>query len=350
VSGNVAGAAWRWSRELFYKPSGQVQPVLIPEEGAARLVPDKSYIRISLRKISLAADRSWATDRLPAVSASVEVLFSKPNRLVPGLPALERQTFAILVKPSVQSGPGVFEDYRITDWLPYHGQSIEITAALYAFSGKNKLVTAIDVISDFASLVTPPVSAALAIADKVANGIEKVVKSNGTAPKLHAHKGLSEAGWLALVNAPEDKVPRSELRVDREGRLLLNGRQLSGHDYLLLRVESCRERDDWRTPDLNLAISAALHARDVEQDEVRYRRLREEALGKVYLSTDFTSVQRKKAAVAVMEELDDVEAGAVGDGGATLAEIVARRGLPSDSQVEFLTLDELISGQPFPGE
>ena len=41
---------------------------------------------------------------------------------------------------------------------------------------------------------------------------------------------------------------------------------------------------------------------------------------------------------------------AVGVGGVTLAEIVARRGLPSDSQVESLTLDELIAGQPFPGE
>jgi hypothetical protein len=350
MSGNVAGAVWRWSRGLFYNPPGQVQAVPIPEPGAARLVPDRSYVRISLRKISLAADRSWGADQFPAIKASVQLTFSKPNRLVPGMATLERQTFAILVKPSVHGGPGVYEDYQITDWLPYQGQSIEIDAALYAFSGKNKLVTAIDVISEFASLVTPPVSAALAIADKVANGIEKVVKSNGTAPKLHMHKGLSVPGWLAVVNAPEDKVPHSELGVDKEGRLLHNGRQLSGHHHLVVRVESCRERGDWRTPDLDLIIAAALHARDVERDELRYRKLREEALGKVYLSTDFTSVQRKKAAVAVMEELDDVEAGAVGDGGATLAEIVARRGLPSDSQVESLTLDELISGQHFPGE
>jgi hypothetical protein len=350
VSGNVAGTAWRWSRKLFYKPTGQVQAVRIPEQGAAGLVADKSYIRVSLRKVSLAADRSWGTDRVPAVAASVQVLFSKPNRLVPKRPALEMQKFAILVRPSVTTGPGVYEDYQITDWIPYQGQSIEIDAALYAVLGKNKLVTVIDVISDFASLVTPPVSAALAIADKVAAGIEKVVKANGTAPRLNVHQRLTVPGWIAVVNAPEDKVPRSELRIDQDERLLLKGRQLSGHDYLVLRVESCREREDWRAPDLNQIIAVALYARDVEKDEVKYRKLREEALGRVYLSTDFTSVQRRKAAVAVMEELDDAEAGAVGTGGAALAEIVARRGLPSDSQVESLTLDELIAGQPFHGE
>jgi hypothetical protein len=350
VSGNVAGRAWRRLRSPFYKPPGQAQAVAIPEEGAARLLADKSYFRVSLRKVSLAADRSWGTDRVPAVSVSVRVLFSKPNRLVTGRPSAEMQTFAILVRPSATSGSGVYEDYRITDWLPYQGQSIEIEAALYAVLGKNKLVTAIDVISDFASLVTPPVSAALTIADKVATGIEKVVKANGTTPKLHAHKGVTAPGWIAVVNAPEDEAPRSELRIDKDERLLLNGRQLSGHDYLVLRVESCRERDDWRAPDLNQVIAAALYARDVEGDDARYRRLREEALGKVYLSTDFTSVQAKKAAVAVMEKLDDVEAGAVDTGGATLAEIVARRGLPSDSQVESITLDELIAGRPFHGE
>ncbi len=349
MKSNVAGTAWRWLREPFYTRSGHVQAMFIPEEGATKLTADKSYVRVSLRKIVLATERSWGTDRVPAVTASVQVLFSKPDRLAKGVPALETQTFAILVRPSVASGPGIFEDYSITDWLPYQGQQIEVEAALYAVLGKNKLVTAIDVISDFASLVTPPVSTALAIADKVASGIEKVVKANGTAPKLHVHKGLKAPGWLAVVNAPEDEVPGSELRVDREGQLLLNGKRPRG-DYLVLRVESCEERDDWRAPDLNQIIAAALHARDVEQDEVRYNRLREEALSRVYLSTDFTSVQRKKAAVVVREELDDVAAGAVSDGGVTLAEIVTRRGLPSDSQVEFLTLDGLIAGQPLPGE
>jgi hypothetical protein len=350
VSGNVAGAAGRWLRELFYKPAGQVRAEFVQEAGAARLVADKSYVRVSLRKLSLAADRSWGTDRVPAVTASVQVLLRKPNRTAPGAPVREMQTFAILVNPPASSGPGVHEDYLITDWIPYQGQSIVVEAALYQVRGENKLVTAIDVISDFASLVTPPVSAALAIADKVATGIEKVIKANGTAPKLHVHKGLTAPGWIAVVNAPEGKVPDSELSIDKDGLPLLNGRRLSGVDYLLLRVESCRERDDWRDPDLYQAMAAARYARDVEGDRKRYTRLREEALGKIYYSTDFTSVQSKKLALVVMEELDDDESGAVDAGSATLAEIVARRGLPSDGQVETLTLDDLIAGRPFPGE
>jgi hypothetical protein len=35
--------------------------------------------------------------------------------------------------------------------------------------------------------------------------------------------------------------------------------------------------------------------------------------------------------------------GAVSSGGVTIAEIVSRRGLPDDREVEFLTLDDLIA-------
>ena len=50
-----------------------------------------------------------------------------------------------------------------------------------------------------------------------------------------------------------------------------------------------------------------------------------------------------KLAKVVKEELDDMSYGAVSGGGVTIAEIVSRRGLPDDREVEFLTLDDLIA-------
>jgi hypothetical protein len=132
--------------------------------------------------------------------------------------------------------------------------------------------------------------------------------------------------------------------VNAAGQLCRKGKQLTGCNYLVLRVESCRERDDWRTPDLDMAIAAALNARDNDHAKEAYKRLYAEALSKIYLSPDFTPSQRKKMAKIVKEELDDTSYGSASGGGVTLAEIVARRGLPSDGEVEFLTFDELIAG------
>jgi hypothetical protein len=92
-----------------------------------------------------------------------------------------------------------------------------------------------------------------------------------------------------------------------------------------------------------MVIAAALNARDNDDAEKVYKRRYDEALSKIYLSPDFTTGQRKKLAKAVKEELDDTSYGAVSEGGMSLAEIVTRRGLPDDSEVEFLTLDELIA-------
>jgi hypothetical protein len=299
-------------------------------------------MRVSLSEFWLATDRSWTFDRTPVVKASAQVLFGKPDRRALDATVLEKQKFAILVKP--EAGQGVSRDHLITGWIPYQGQSVELEAALYSVLGKNRLLTAIDILSEFASLVTPPISAALAVADRMATGIEKVIRSNGAEPALPLRTSLTAPGWVAIVGATEDKLPRAELDVNDAGQLCRNGKQLTGYDYLMLRVESCRERDDWRTPDLDMVIAAALNARDNDGAKKVYKRRYDEALSKVYLSPDFTTSQRKKLAKVVKEELDDTSYGAVSDGGVTLAEIVARRGLPSDSEVEFLTLDELIAG------
>jgi hypothetical protein len=306
-----------------------------------KLVADKSYVRVRLSEFWLAADRSRTFGRMPVVKASARVLFGKPDKRAPGATNLEKQEFAILIKPD--AGQGVFRDYPITEWLPYQGQQVDLEAALYSVLGKNRLLTAIDILSDFASLVTPPISAALAVADRVVTGIEKVIRSNGADPVLQLHTSLTAPGWVIVVGATEDKLPRAELSMNDMGQLCRNGKQLTGYNYLVLRVESCRERDDWRTPDLDMVIAAALNARDNDDAEKVYKRRYDEALSKIYLSPDFTTGQRKKLAKAVKEELDDTSYGAVSEGGMSLAEIVTRRGLPDDSEVEFLTLDELIA-------
>jgi hypothetical protein len=59
-----------------------------------------------------------------------------------------------------------------------------------------------NILSGFASLVTPPVSAPLAVADRVATGIEKVIRANGTDPRLRLHTSLTAADRVVVVDAP----------------------------------------------------------------------------------------------------------------------------------------------------
>jgi hypothetical protein len=126
------------------------------------------------------------------------------------------------------------------------------------------------------------------------------------------------------------------------GRLCRNGERLTGYDYMVLRVEGRRTRPDWRTPDLDRAISEAAYAKGLGRSH-EYERLRADALSRIYFSADLTPPQRKQVAKAVMEEFDEAAPGAAAAGDLTVAAIVARRGLPSRQEIEHLTFQELLS-------
>jgi hypothetical protein len=337
VNGNPAVRLWERVKDQFVKEADHLVRVFLPEAGAAPLVPNDSYLCVSLSELFLANEREWGGDRIPAVQASVKLLFGGPRP----------QTFATLVQPPATTGHGSFEGYLLTEWLPYRGQPVELEAALYEVLGKNNLLTAISIVSDFASLVTPPVSAALAVVDKVAAGIEKVIEANANGPALVLHGTLSGAelrpGWLAVVRATEKELPPGSLTVDAGGRLSRGGARLTGYDYLVLRVEGTGTREDWRTPDLDEAINAALYAQSVGRQE-EYQQRRAEALARIWLSPDFTPPQRRQLALAVRQELDQAVPGAAAEGGMTVKEIVERRGLPSRAEAQRLTIEELLAG------
>jgi hypothetical protein len=335
VSDNPAGRLWEQVKDQFVKEADHLVRVFLPEAGSTPLVPNDSYLRVYLSELFLANEREWGGDRIPAVQASVKLLFGGPRP----------QTFATLIQPAVTTGHGSFEDYLLTEWLPYRGQPVELEAALYEIAGKNNLLTAISIVSEFASLVTPPVSAALAVIDKVATGIEKVIEANAKDPALVLHGTLSGAdlrpGWLAVVRATEKEVPSGSLSLNAAGRLSKDGARLTGYDYMVLRIEGTGAREDWRTPDLDAAIGAALYAKSVGRPE-EYEQRRAEALGKIWLSPDFTPPQRKQLALAVRQELDQTVPGAAAEGGMTIKEIVGRRGLPSRAEAGQLTLEGLL--------
>lgn len=341
MSDSAAGRLWNRIRRQVDADAGHLHRLFFPQAEAAVMTPNDSYLRVWLSELFLAKEVAWGVERLPAVQASVRLVFGAP---VP-------RTFVTLVQPQVTTGRGVFEDYQLTELLPYAGRSVELQVALYGILGKNNLGTAIDVLSGFASLVTPPLSTALSIADMVATGAEKIIEANASDPLLCFQGTLAapggglanelKPGWLAIVRATEDELPATQLHIG-DGRLCRNGVRLTGFDYLVLRMEGRGERDDWRTPDLDQAISGAAYAKDVGSLK-EYERLRADALSRIYFSPDLTPTQRHQVALAVKEELGSPGPGAAAAGELTVAAIVARRGLPSRDAVRHLTLSELLS-------
>jgi len=111
---------------------------------------------------------------------------------------------------------------------------------------------------------------------------------------------------------------------------------------MVLRIEGRRERDDWRTQDLDQAIREAAYAKSLGRSG-DYERARADALSKIYFSPDFTPVQRNQVAQAVKDELGDTEPRAAAPGEMTVGAIVGRRGLPPRESTRHLTLGELLS-------
>jgi hypothetical protein len=342
MADSAVARLWRRVRQKFDADAAQLHRIFLPEPDGIRMTPNDSYLRLWLSELFLAKAVEWGVERSPAVQASVRLLFD----------GVTPKTFATLAQPKPQAdGHGIAEDYQLTELLPYLGQSVELEAGLYEILGANNLRTAIDIVTDFASLVVPPVSAALTVVDKVASGIEKVITANATDPVLALHGTLAapgggltnelRPGWLAVVRATEAELPAASLQI-RDGRLHRDGHRLTGFDYMVLRVEGRATREDWRTPDLDRAVMEALYARDIGRAE-EFERLRAEALSRIYFSADLTPGQRKQVAVSVKEEMSETAPGAVALGEMTLAAIVERRGLPARQEVRDLTLEELLT-------
>ena len=341
MSDGAVGRLWQRIRRQVDAEAGHLHRLFFPQPDGVTMTPNDSYVRIWLSELFLAKQVAWGVERSPAVQASIRLLYG----------GLSPQTFATLIQPPVTSAHGIFEDHQLTELLPYRGQSVELQAGLYEILGASHLRTAINIVTDFASLVTPPVSAALAVIDKVAVGIEKVIEANAADPMLSLQGTLAapgggltnelKPGWLVVVRATEADLPEAALHLC-DGRLCRDGERLTGFDYLVLRIEGRQARDDWRTPDLDGAINEAVYARDVGRPD-EYERLRANALSKIYFSADFTPPQRKQVAAMVAEELGSAAPGAIAPGETTVAAIVARRGLPSRREVEHLTIGELLA-------
>ncbi|HEU4348272.1 MAG TPA: hypothetical protein VFR35_10835 [Actinoplanes sp.] len=312
--------------------------------GGPLIKPYGGYLRIWLSEMSLAKDRRAATDRFPALQASVRLSFG-------GGPDT---TFSTITRPPEgHEGPSIRRDIPLTTLLPYAGGTVDIQVALLDVAGASDLQVALDILGEFSSLLTPPLSTVAGVANKVASGIGRIddhLAANDQRPVLALQRSLSggatglEPGYLFGVLASPEDLPAGSVRVT-EGRLSLtgNGAALTGFDYLVLRVETTADRDDWRFPEWDGLIGEAMAAQVLGQID-RFQQLRTDVLARIVTSADLTPTDRLRVASLVKNELDGFALGASGeDRHDTLVGLVKSRGLPDRLAVQHLTAADLLA-------
>lgn len=342
---------WDEIRSWFVSNRQQILSVPLPDPHAeATLEPEESYFGLWLSQSFLKRDRAWLERYYPAAHVSVRLDV-----------AGETRTLTRLAQPAAgMVGAGVWTDFPVTGLLPYNGGTVEVEAGLSALTTSSLLGAAVGMIQDFSGLLVPPVSEALAVADKVATGIQGLLNACDGEVFLATHHSYNAPGgggentfapgYFAVIGATEAELKPADLLVENSTlriRTPQGSRPLEGFNYLLFRIEGRHERDDWRFPQIEALIRRAKEA-FFAGEERAFARYRDDALVMAITSPDLTRPDRKRVALAIRDEL--TEATSAGPGvtagpSRLLPEIMETHGVPlQDPRLNAdLTLGDLVN-------
>lgn len=350
---------WNRIKSIVSKDADKYLYATIPQERTniqyqdEALKANRSYLRLWLAEMFLTKSHRWFVEWHPAIYASANLKFGNQGAI----------TFSRVVQPPQQAlSTGVLLNYPITELLPFNGGTVEIEASLLALKGENYLNSAIQVLQDFSGLVGAPLTQALTIAEKVSTGIETLLDATNGKVHLPFHQAFTgaggsastelKAGYLAVILATADEVDISRLHV-KDDQLHYQDQASSqitpfrGYDYMLLRIESRQERDDFLSlkeieEPYNKYVEGYYEGDDDKADA--YKRA---TLMAVARSSDLTRLDRRRVALALKDEfvaLEDLGIRALGVEERTLNDIIAERSMSLD---EAAPLEELSFGELF---
>jgi len=311
------------SRKYIYQPLDPVQ-VDVPSPITA-LEAGKHYFRLWLTEMYLKNDVEWFQEWYPAVHSVISFQFGSQRVEIPHIAgSLNIQDFKANNLQNV-----VHLNHPMTTLMPFNGGLVEVAAGLLAMKGDNYLNSFIKVMGDFSSLlVVPQLSAALQIAAPVANGIQTLL-GGGADGRLEL--GLNQtfsgaggggsndlkSGYLTVIGAEKTKdnekgkINLSKLWVVndslRYGNSKTDNQPLTGHTYMLFRIESRVDRDDWSSlSNISAPFGKALEALGSSEMEKAESFLRT-AIVVALQSSDLTQADRTRVVKAIKEAFDQAK-------------------------------------------
>lgn len=305
----------------------------------APLEAGKHYFRLWLTEMYLKKERDWFKSWHPVVHSLVRFQFGSQSIEIPHVagPMHLKGVDDSNLERSVSL------NYHLTTLLPYNGGIVEVAAGLLAMEGKNYLKSAIKVMGDLSGmLVVPQLSAALAIAGPIANGVQDLLTGGDGQMDLGLHQSFAGAGgggandlrpgYIAVILAEEKTYDKNKFWVEgdrlRYGSSQDSSQPLTGVTHMLFRIESRTERDDW------MGLTTIIQARDEalkaitegneEQADIAVKR----AIYLVRTSPDLTRADRKRVADALKSEFDEAKDGF--ESRSDFEAMVRQRALPVD--------------------
>jgi hypothetical protein len=333
-----------WPGHAQWIPAANVRPA--PAPAPPPFVADATYLRWFLAEGRLEHSRNWFTEWHPAVHAAVSRQFGNTvdehvTVVSPGaIPGFEKAAAA-----------SVTVNKPLTPLLPFPGGSVAVNVGLVGVRGDNAVRTLIDVLGSFGGVITSAaLTTGLDVAGKVVDGFEKLLGLGDTDVALAYDSTLSAAGGGAPANlAPgylavlDSGQPAGTMLGVEQGRLAAwrdqGWREIQG-GFLLLRLESRVERDDWRyLTDIEEPLRAALAEADTDARRVHYQR----AIVAARTSRDLHLADRIRIAAALKDQRDtDAGYGAVAGAPDTLEALAA--GAPLSVE-DALTLRPSLAAQ-----
>ncbi len=290
---------------------------------ALELESEKTYFRVTLAQMFLRKQSQFLTDYYPAVYSAVTALFDGKAVDLTNVADESRLT-------AKQNGDGdvVAKNFVLSPLIPFKGDVVKLAASLHAMDGKNRVRSFLKTMGDFANLlVVPQLSAAIGIAQPLANGLQGLFGEGGGATHLvyansFVGRGIASvppgasvlnAGYVAVIRAPEGKVDTGRLWVVndelREGDSLETSTGFTSFDYMLLRFDVREDRDDFnqlaaiRQP-MDSAIEAAAGG-DLVKADAFYR----VAIAAVLRAPELTRADRRRVVELLKQDYEEAKSG-----------------------------------------
>jgi hypothetical protein len=307
-------------------------------DDAAPFAAGVDYARIWLSEIYLSSRRRWFTGWNPAVHSLVRLQYGERSVELPQI--IGEVRLAGLDQDHLDRVVRV--DVPLTGFLPFHGGTIELAAGLLALPGDRGISGFVNVLGGFGKLLAvPQLTAALEIAEPLADGIQQLIVATNGGLHLGLHQTFSasgggdahalRAGYVAVVRTDAGRFDASRLWVV-DGRLMSGADAaalgpFTGDDFLLFHIEKRSERDDWEG--FTNIIGPFNESLDALADGLRERAdsLLRGAVVAVLKSADLTAADRRRVATVLKERYQEALDAGLGaarpDGPVVLSELVS---------------------------
>ncbi|WP_437513967.1 hypothetical protein [Sorangium sp. So ce1099] len=232
----------------FYAPIGPARVVgraIDPAPARAGV----HYFRLWLSDMHLSKEIAWMKELVPAVHSVIQLDFGgRPGLQIPGI------ADSSTLKAEEGATNVISRNRLLTPTLPFQGGTVSIQAGLFSLPGKTYLRGFLKTLSSFSTLLAvPQISAALALAAPLGDGIQEMLTGD-TGARLHLGVLGSYAAndlrstYLAAIRATAGQIRPDSLWVVDDQLCVGDAKDrvpLTGFDYILLRLELFTERDDW---------------------------------------------------------------------------------------------------------